>query len=167
MVQFLDTLPDTCTGKVTPVNKNKPEQYSRKVFIIFHKNEEEKVFEMGYEYHCSPFSDALILNNIIAVGYEHTFCLFDLTSYINLAEIQMNGYFGHIYIHEDHFYVTDASGMYCISQNGRIKWKNQNLAVDGVIINEFLHDRILISGEWNPPSGWKNASISITTGQSL
>ena len=36
-----------------------------------------------------------------------------------------------------------------------ILWTNDNLAIDGVIINKFVMIKYMEVGELNPPGGWK------------
>ncbi|MEO6721779.1 MAG: hypothetical protein ABIN67_15640 [Ferruginibacter sp.] len=78
----------------------------------------------------------------------------------------MEGYFGRLYLNKKYFYVADACGLYCIDKSGTILWKNNNLAIDGVIINDFAKDKIFGSGEWDPPGGWREFILDEQIGTS-
>ena len=127
-------------------------------------NNEKILFEIRYEYHCSPFKQANIIDTILAVGYEENFYLFDLSTKTNILRLKMEGYFGHLYLDNDNFLVADARGLYCIDKFSIIVWKNNNLGIDGVIINDFVDNTILGSGEWNPPGGWRDFTLDRQTG---
>jgi hypothetical protein len=61
--------------------------------------------------------------------------------------------------------VTDAGGLYCINKSGGITWKNANLGIDGVIINDIMDGKIHGSGEWDPPGGWRDFILEEDTGR--
>jgi hypothetical protein len=132
--------------------------------IITHSDSSKRLYEIKYEYHCSPFKEVLIVDNLLAVGHEEHFYLFDLNTKTNMLRLKVEGYFGHMYFDSNHFYVADAHGLYCIDKNTSIKWHNNSLAIDGVIITKFLEDRISGSGEWDPPGGWRDFVINKQTG---
>lgn len=130
-------------------------------------NNEKSLFEIRYEYHGSPFKQAFIIDTILAVGYEENFYLFDLLTKTNILKMKMEGYFGHFYLNNDNFYVADAGGLYCIDKLGTTLWSNNNLGIDGVIINDFVDNKILGSGEWDPPGGWRDFILDKQTGTSI
>ena len=125
------------------------------------------VFEIRYEYHCSSFKEALIVDTILAVGHEEHFYLFDLTTNTNILRLKMNGYFGHLYLNDNYFYVADAGGLYCIDKFGKTRWENSNLAIDGVIVNNITDNKIFGSGEWDPPGGWRDFTLDKHSGVSV
>lgn len=122
------------------------------------------LFEIKYEQHCSPFRQALITNQLLAVGYEEHFYLYDLPANRNLLSLKLEGYFGHLYAEADFFYIADACGIYCIDQDASVRWHNNNLGIDGVIINAFSETTISGSGEWDPPGGWREFVLDRFTG---
>lgn len=123
-------------------------QFGGKEFLILDRDgEAEGLFEIRYEYHCSPFKQAIIIDNILAVGFEEYFYMFDMITKSNILKLKTGGYFGHLYFSNDLLYVTDANGIYCINKTASIIWHNNNLGIDGVIINEFTNNKILGSGE--------------------
>ena len=132
--------------------------------IIKSDDHSTSVFEIKYEHHCSSFRQALIVDNLLAVGYEEYFYLFDLTAKKVLLRLKLEGYFGHLYYDTDSFYIADAGGLYCMHKNASICWHNNGLAIDGVIIKEFTENKITGSGEWDPPGGWRNFILDRHTG---
>lgn len=50
-------------------------------------------FEIRYEYHCSPFQQAEIVGDLLLVGHEEHFYLYDLVACQNVLALKMDGYF--------------------------------------------------------------------------
>lgn len=123
------------------------------------------VFEIKYEYHCSPFKQAEKIDSILLIGHEEYFYLIDLKLNSILCLIKMAGYFGYIYIDSDLIYVADSCDLYCVDKIGQINWKTSNLGIDGVIINHFDADKIVGEGEFDPPGGWINFILDKETGK--
>lgn len=136
--------------------------FSNKEYLI--TDNEKSLFEIRYEQHCSPFKEANVIDIILAVGFEENFYLFNLIAKTNILRLKMDWYFGHQYFNDNYFYVKDATGLYCLDINGIIFWQNNNLAIDGVIINNFTENRIFGSGEWDPPGGWQEFILDKKTG---
>jgi len=162
---FTSILPDSVDLQPTLISGPESIHFTGKEYLIVNQNDSAKdLFEIRYEYHSSPFKQAMILKNILAVGFEEYFYLFDLFTKSNTLRLKMEGYFGHLYFNEDLFYVADSAGIYCINKNASIIWQNNNLGIDGVIINEFADNKIFGSGEWDPPGGWRGFILDKQTG---
>ena len=139
--------------------------FTNKEYLILDSNgEAQGLFEIRYQAHCSPFKEAMIIDHILAVGFEGYFYMFDIISKSNMLKLKMEGYFGHLYFNKDLFYVADSAGIYCINKNASIIWQNKNLGIDGVIINDFTNGKIFGSGEWDPPGGWRDFILDQQTG---
>lgn len=52
-----------------------------------------------------------------------------------------------------------------IDGDGRVRWRNNNLGLDGIQLNSVSGNTIVGTGEWDPPGGWKPFMISATTGE--
>ena len=84
----------------------------------------------------------------------------------------MNGYFGYLYTPEDfgldhsvfHILAASASHLHHFAKNGDELWKSSRLGIDGVIVNDVAPPRIRVSGEWDPPGGWKKSEINLKDG---
>lgn len=125
----------------------------------------QRAFEIRFEFRCSPFKEALIVGNLLAVGHEGFFYLFNLLSNENVQTLGMDGYFSHLYSYDGNFYVTSAGSIYCLDQNGKLIWKNSSLGIDGVFIEKFTDDNIYGSGEWDPPGGWRDFILERRSGR--
>jgi len=125
------------------------------------------VFEIRYEYHCSSFKQIEMLDNMLAVGHEEHFYLYNLNSNQLTFKYKASGYFGHLYVNDHIFYVADASGIVAIDKEGNIVWANDDLAMDGVIVSEFDDDKIYGSAELDPPGGWEDFKLDLHTGKKI
>ena len=128
---------------------------------------EETAFEIRYEYKTSCFNDIKIFDNKLAVGHHEYFYLFDTNENALLLKLKMVFYFGHIYFNANYIYVSDASRIYCISQEGVVLWQTDDLGIDGVVINDFKDDTIFGEGEYDPPNGLEPFILDIKTGFKL
>jgi hypothetical protein len=163
--QFTDTIVDHSQG--TPIlisGINSLNLDKKEYLLITDANIPKNVFEIRYLAHCSPFKEALKIDNILAVGHEEHFYLYDLVANRNILTLNIYGYFGNINFNEGYFYVADASSIYCIDKKGVVIWENTNLGIDGVIINDFSENEIIGSGEWDPPNGWRKFKLDKKTG---
>jgi hypothetical protein len=166
--EFLQTVPAEFHGPVRLISGAGSSSFSGIEYVITAKNESEiSIFEIRYEYHCSPFKGAMIEDNVLAVGHEEFFYLYDLKNDTTLATIKMDGYFCHLYFNNDLFYVTSAGSVYCIDKEGHEIWLNSNVGIDGVLINEFVDGKIYGMGEWDPPGGWREFTLDQRSGKSL
>ena len=164
---FTEEFPNDLSFNSILISGNNSVELNGIEYLIIKKEDNkniEKIFEIRYEYSCSPFKEAIITDNILAVGHQDNFYIFDLTRQENILTLDLNGYFGHLYIHEDNFYVAHAYGIYCMDKNGNIKWNNNNLGIDGVLIFDFYSDIITGTGEWDPPGGWIDFILDKETG---
>jgi len=164
-IEFIDNIPDITDLKPVLISGSTSADCANKKYLKLSDDDTVTgLYEIKYEAHCSPFKESLLIDNLLAVGFEEHFYLFDIVASQNVLRLKMNGYFGHLYFDTGHFYVADASGLYCIGMTGNILWSNLRLAIDGVIVNEFTHCKILGSGELDPPGGWEDFSLDKATG---
>ena len=140
--------------------------FSNSEYLVVRNGDDKRSFKIIYEYHCSPFKEAAIRENLLLVGHEKHFYLYDMAAKRSILALKMNWYFGHLYLDEDFFYVADAQGLYKINYKGEIIWHNENLGIDGVIIDKFTENQIFGGGAWDPPGGWKVFVLNKKTGKS-
>jgi hypothetical protein len=165
-IEFTHTLPEETKIKPILISGAISTGYSGREFLrLIDEDLIERFFEIKYEFHCSPFKEAFLIDNMLAVGHEEHFYLFNLTTNENTLRLVMNGYFGHLYYNKEIFYVADAYGIHCIDKNGKILWWNNELGIDGVVIHDFIDNKILGCGEFDPPGGWVDFSIDNMTGE--
>jgi len=165
-IEFIENIPENYAESPILISGESSIEFNLKQLLSLTKDDDRlTIYEIRYEYHCSPFKQAEALKNIIVVGYEGHCYLFDIENKTQLTALKLSGYFGHIYLENEFIYVTDANGLYCLNQNGAKLWSNNKLGIDGVIINDFRSSEIYGSGEWNPPGGWKDFVIDKKTGK--
>jgi hypothetical protein len=153
-------------GEAEVISGETPFHFSNFEFLVVRNRDEKRAFKIIYEFHCSPFKEAAIHDNLLLVGHEEHFYLYDLQAKQSLLVLKMNWYFGALYIDKNYFFVADAEGLFCIDKNANIIWHNGNLGMDGVIIEQLTENQIHGSGEWDPPGGWKNFVLDKKTGKS-
>lgn len=162
---FSSALPNSIHLESILISGPESVQFTNKEYLIINRNDDTKsLFEIRYDCHCSPFKQAMIADNILAVGFEEYFYLFDIITKKSILKLKMEGYFGHLYSDDNLFYVADSRGLYCINKAASLMWQNNHLGIDGVIINEFTNKQILGSGEWDPPGGWRDFILYKQTG---
>jgi hypothetical protein len=143
-------------------------EFNGQEYLIIEENSKNVlVFEIKYKKHCSPFKEAKFLNNILAVGHEEYFYLYNLNTKSAVLKFKVDGYFSKLYLHNGLFYVADACGIRCLNKEGNILWANNNLAIDGVIINKFEDNKIYGIGEQDPPGGWEDFVLNSLTGERI
>jgi hypothetical protein len=141
--------------------------YSGRQILSIDSNNEIRFYEIKYEYHCSPFKSAVLTDNILLVGFEEYFYMFDTVKNKNLLSLKLFGYFGHFYQNDNLIYVADATGIHCINIGGSVQWRNDELGLDGVEIKEFDTKNIYGTGEWDPPGGWIDFILDKQTGEKI
>jgi hypothetical protein len=165
--KFVEKFPEEIYRNPVLISGKKSEMLPGIQYLLIEKDGLIIPYEIRYEYHCSPFQEVIIENDILAVGFEEYFYLFDVTKNENMLSLKMDGYFGHIYFDNNLFYVADARGLHCINETGQILWQNTNIAIDGVIIEMFEADKIYGKGELDPPGGWQNFVLDFSTGKEI
>ncbi len=153
-------------GEAEIISSEDPFHIGKSEYLVVQDGEEKRAFKINYEANCSPFKIAAIKDNLLLVGHEEHFYLYDCKAKRSILILKMNGYFGHLYIEEDFLYVADAQGLYRIKKSGEINWHNDKLGIDGVIIEKFVESLIYGIGEWDAPGGWRDFVLDKETGKS-
>ncbi|MFL9837519.1 hypothetical protein ABS768_08425 [Flavobacterium sp. ST-75] len=125
----------------------------------------DEVFEIRFRYFVGPFKEVVVTENLIAVGYQDNFYLYNKIDKTTLLVIPLKGYFSSLHFHEQRFYVSDMEFLYCIEKSGKLLWQSNSLAVDGVMIKDFTAQRIMVQAELDPPGGWKDFILNKKTGE--
>jgi hypothetical protein len=105
------------------------------------------------------------LDNLLLIGCQQNFYIVNLETMETILNLKVEGYFGSIYIENKIIYVADACGVYSINMDAKIIWHNDNLGIDGVNIHDFKENKILGSGEFDPPGGWMPFILDKITGK--
>lgn len=154
-------------GSRSPVliSGSSSERKNIREYLVVQYNGEEEVYEIHLEHRCSPFSQIIRTDDLLAVGREDRFFIFQTRTRTLLLDLPMDGYFSSLHFEHDNFFVTDACSVYCIEKTGHVLWQNQQLGIDGVVIHDFTGNEIRGSGEWDPPGGWKDFVLNLETGK--
>ena len=117
------------------------------------------------------FSGIQLFGSTVAIGFGETVHFLDLANLL-LQSRKLDSYFGYIYAPADfnlesrEFAVLVASGyhLHHFTHAGEEIWRSAQLGIDGVIVQDVVPPTIIVSGEWDPPGGWKNARVNIADG---
>ncbi|MCR5861834.1 hypothetical protein LRS05_06635 [Flavobacterium sp. J372] len=156
---FQSSLPGNYVDTPIVISGEKSLQLKGVEYLVI--DDVEEVYEIRYEAHTGPFRDAIIHENVLAVGHEEHFYLFDIVAKRCLLTIHLSGYFGNLFMHQHEFYICDANGIRCVDLSGSVIWNNDRLAIDGIFITEFTSNQILGEAEIDPPGGWKDFVLSL------
>ena len=164
---FTNLEPNNLKEPPTVISGKDSLKYHGVEYVVFGEEDvvNSRAFEIRYEYHCSPFKHAEIWNDLLLVGFEGHFYIYDLLNKKNILALKMDGYFGHLYMHNNFFYVADAAKLYCINDKAHIIWESDDLGVDGVIVDDFNEDKIYGQGELDPPGGWRDFVLDLNKGK--
>lgn len=112
----------------------------------------------------SAFKQAMILDDLLLVGYGERFALYDYKKHELKAELVFSGYFGSFIVDSNEIFVATDSDLFNLSKEGKVNWISENLGIDGVLIGR-ISDRIIEgTGEFDPPGGWIPFVVDRTTG---
>ena len=165
-ISFIDSLPQETALKPVLISGTNSTEYSFKIFLkLGDENLIDRIFEVRYNVRCSPYKEAMLVENLLAVGLEEHFYLFNTITNETIIILKMNGYFCHLYYDKEAFYITDAYGLYCINKFGEILWSNTTLGIDGVIVMNITDNEIFGSGQCDPPDGWIDFLLDRATGK--
>ncbi|WP_340608121.1 hypothetical protein [Xenorhabdus bharatensis] len=117
------------------------------------------------------FKEILIGEQKVAILHGRHVHLFDIKTNCTVS-LFLNDYAGHLYsvpdVHStalsNNFLVTSFAYTFFVNIHTGIIWKSPRCAIDGVIINDIRDNIIYGSGEWDPPGGWRDFSLSLRDG---
>jgi len=165
-IEFTNSVPEELRNQILLVSGKESVKWSNVEYLLLEDNDTiKKAFQIRFEAHCSPFKDVIIRNNLLAIGHQGHFYLYDLLEDTSLLLLQVDGYFGHLYVNENWFYVTSSGSIYCIDEKGNLIWQNPSLGTDGILIERFGENKIYGSRECDPPGDWQDFVLDITTGK--
>ena len=165
-IEFISSIPEEFKDQKLLISGQESVKWDNVEYLVLKDNDIiKKALQIRFESHCSPFKDVLIKNSILAIGHQPHFYLYNLLENTRLLVLEMDGYFGHLYVNEKLFYVTSAGSIYCIDEKGNLIWQNPNLGTDGILIERFGEKKIYGSSECDPPGRWQDFVLDITTGK--
>lgn len=120
----------------------------------------------------NPFDEACIFGKYLCIGIFEKIAFVDLETlnvrYDELERFEL--YFGRFdIIYNDMLFISSGSGITAYDRDLNVIWKNSNLAVDGVCIYGISDDGkyLKVSCELDPPGGWVDKKVDISTGIEL
>ena len=116
-------------------------------------------------YECGgPFEEVAIWGEFVLIGCcEHVF-LVPLHGG-KVTTIELDGYFGHLWLHDDVLLVASQDRLFRLSRTGELIWTTGKLGIDGVVVDRLQDGIVYGQGEWDPPGGWKRFAIRLDSGE--
>ena len=113
------------------------------------------------------FSDTVFFHDHFVIGnyYEGVYIINMLD--LKVIHKDISGYFGYFEIIDDNLYVLGCNNITAFDSCMNEKWTSKDIAVDGVILKEIEGDSIVVSCEMDPPGGWVNKRISLSSGKQI
>ncbi|MDE7122433.1 MAG: hypothetical protein K2O42_09780 [Oscillospiraceae bacterium] len=116
------------------------------------------------------FDKACIFGKYLCIGTGDTVIFVNLET-LGSISMQVNFYFGYFFIYENMLYIASGTGITAVNASIQTVWKNEGLAIDGVIIHEVCkkenREYLRISCEMDPPGGWVEKHVNLTNGEIL
>ena len=139
--------------------KSTPDIY----YLIKYKKQPFFVVNVYYDYN-SVFRGAELLGNYLFVGFCESLFIINLVEK-NTQNINMKGYFGELYKYENLILVSSALDLLCFNKDAELLWVSNDLGIDGVIVHNIDGGIIYGSGEFDPPGGWIDFKIKLSSGE--
>lgn len=113
----------------------------------------------------SSFNDAVVFYEYLYIGnYTNGIYVVNLKDY-SIRKIEVDGYFGYFHINNDVLYILGCNNITAVVLFSNIIWKSKDIAVDGIVFQNIKDDVMYVECEMDPPDGWINRQINITTGK--
>ena len=112
------------------------------------------------------FEDVQIWRNLLLVGYGSALYWVHLPTRAQGVHT-FRGYFGSLQISDDWCLVAFDSGLVRLGADGAALWRRDDLALDGVIVGSVGDDIITLDAEMDPPDGWIERTVRLSTGETI
>jgi len=116
------------------------------------------------------FSAVELWHGLVVIGYGSALHVVRPSDGWSLY-VAIPGYFSSIYMGDtrsDVCLVATDCGIIHLSPKGQVLWKREDLAADGVIVDDLEDGVIKASGQWDPPDAdWMEYRLSLATGERL
>jgi hypothetical protein len=113
---------------------------------------------------CYAFEEAAIWHNWLVIGFGEELHLIPLDGNPPIS-IDLKSYFGGLYPHDSVILAGTAWQLYCINDDGTIRWVSGELGIDGVVVERIEGGEVYGEGEWDPPGDWKPFHLHLSTGK--
>jgi hypothetical protein len=113
---------------------------------------------------CHAFTAAEMWGSLVVIGWGESVHAVEVRTQ-QVQTIPLGSYFGHLYPGQDHLLVASAERLHAVRPDGSVAWRSDVLGLDGVLVHDLADDTIHGRGEWDPPGGWRDFTISRITGR--
>ena len=118
-IDFIENIPEEYSESPILISGGISTEFYWKQFLSLTKEDGRlNIYEIRYEYNCSPFKEVKLLDNVIVIGHDKHCYLFDIESVTQVLILKLSGYFESIYLDDELIYVADAGGLYCLNKDG-------------------------------------------------
>ena len=76
-------------------------------------------------------------------------------------------YFSGLWPTSDFMLVATGEGLLRMDPDGSMRWRNLRLGLDGVVIDAVEGEVIRGRGDWDPPGGWRDFAINVSSGKAV
>ena len=148
-------------GRV-PKTLRTPERF---VTITQHGEPAMRVDVYSYGPYSFSSEEAIVWRDtLVIVGFgSHVHAINIINS--TVVTVELGSYFGHIYPSDNFVLLASAEHLFRLEPDRTVLWKSDDLAIDGVIVEEIGPNVIRGDGEWDPPGGWRPFAVSVVDGK--
>ena len=152
-------LPAIRVGSV-PASAGTPDRY---VTVTRSGQPALRIDVYSYGPDCFAFEEVVAWRDMIIVGFGSHVHVVSVTDSSAIA-IELGSYFGHLYPEADFVLLASAERLFRLEPDRSIRWKSDDLGIDGVLVHEVGPVYIRGEGEWDPPGGWRAFSVLVVDG---
>ena len=107
--------------------------------------------------------ECIIWGGLVAIGIGNLAFLIDIENK-ETSEYEIEPYFSSFFPLDDCLLVISGQRIHKVSQDGTIVWSTCDLGIDGICIDHVESGWIFGEGDWDPPGGWKQFVLDVSTG---
>jgi ureidoacrylate peracid hydrolase len=107
---------------------------------------------------------AIAWNDWFVFGFDDRVTLVSQTTG-QQHDLCLENYFVGFHAEADYLLALSGIGIARLDESGAVIWKNDDLGLDGVIVDHITHGMITGQGEWDPPGGWRPFRLSLADGK--
>ena len=128
--------------------------------------------DFGYGPGCS-FREQLVWETVgvVVIGGGGVVYVLDAATGELRHELTVEGYFGHLKLAslggEELLFVLGCRDVHAIDARLATRWIARNVAIDGIVFVELRDNVLIVSAEMDPPGGWVDVALDVTTGALL
>lgn len=111
------------------------------------------------------FSETVFFHDYFVIGNFHEGIYVINMLDLKVIHKEISGYFGSFKIIDDVLYVLGCNNITAFDSYMNEKWISEDIAVDGVLLEEIEGDSMVVSCEMDPPGGWVTKKISLSDGK--